>query len=355
MFAVLLAIFACPATSQSFAQQDPPPDAAARLEARGLIRSGNTWVTAQENELRELLAKVRKQDAELRAAAKQADQALAENNRQLALVNQARKEAEEFGRQIDSGTLNVKQINQLTLEFNRRVEFINQAGPNLFDAASRVNSIPLGRLQQKRMELRNSLQESLAKVDRLAETWESSYEGLKDDPAIAADLAEMGKQYRLGPAKNYAPDLARLNRARTSVQDGQIPVNREEDDYRLWVIFNDQQGLQFVYRPDAQWNILTPAAVEELGLEVPADSTEESLSYLPDREVTGRKLPPVSLRLGNQVFPEVTFYVVGVKDADLGSSLGNSALAGAKIEFLPQLLTLKLSGAEPREAPPADK
>ncbi|MDA7979827.1 MAG: hypothetical protein MPJ50_13750 [Pirellulales bacterium] len=346
---ITLLSFTWPALAS--AQRTQADGATKTLEQRGLVRFGLVWVSPEEAKLRELLTAVRKQDAELRKVKRQVDQALAENNRQLALVTQARVEADELGRLIDSGTLDVKQINQLTAEHNRRVDYVNSVGPGLFDAGSEVNNLPLARLQQTLLELRNSLVIKLLEIDRVAVEIEGSYAPFSDDGAIEQALAKLGNNNRLGPAKVYNNELKRLARARTSALNGELPVNREDEDYRLWGVLDEQKGLLFTFLPGFKHRLLSTGDAENLGIEVTEDAVEKTVAYSEERQVKGRLVTISRLRLGSQVFDDVEFLVTGAKDADIGSVLGSSAFNGVRTKFEPQKLTLQMAGAEESKSP----
>lgn len=349
--AAVLAFLAGSTAAQD--QDEKPPGPAERLEARGLVRAGLVWITPVEAELRQLLIDIRKQHAEYRGVTRKFDQALKDNNQQLALVKQARAEANELDRRIDagmaSGALNVRQINQLTAEHNKRVDFVNSVGPGLYDPESKVNSLPLARLQEERIELRNAVILKLLKVDRIVGDVEASYVEFTDDEAIAADVAEAGRNNRLGPTKVYTSDVRRLARARNDVLNEDNPVNREDEEFRMWAILNDEQSVQVTFDPESELRLLSAADADNLGIEIPDDVAEEMLQVSDDKQVAGRPVTFASLRLGNQILVDVTFHVLGDKDADLGSILGGKTLAPAQFQFQPELLMLKVSGAEPAD------
>lgn len=339
--------------TSAFAQDEPPPGPAERLAERGLVRAGRHWITPEEAELRDLLTDVRKRDAEYRGTRRKFDQALAENNRLLTLVNRARDEADELDRQLNAaaaaGSISVKQYNQLTLEHNKRVDYVNTVGPNLFDAESKVNSIPLAQLQQKRIELRNLIIVNLLEIERIAPLVESSYAPFAEDESIAADLEELGGNARLGPAKVYDADIKRLARPRINVWTGDNPLNREGEEYRMWGVLNEQHGVLFTYHPESDLRLLSAADAEALQIEIPINAIEKTLQLTEDRDVVGRQVTLTSLRLGDQFFPDLTFFVLGDKYAGVGSVIGGEAFPDVTFDFEPQMMMLTISGAEEPE------
>lgn len=150
------------------------------------------------------------------------------------------------------------------------------------------------------------------------------------------DLAELLRQLRnekLGPLKNYAPDLKRTAEYDKLVFTDWLPAYQQAGQTRFSAIVNEQAPATFTWSEESDGKLLLPSSLlEPCGLTV-AQNAPQRLVKLGDRRLMARELSLPTLRLGRHVAKDLAGLVLPPEGEDLGARLPRSVLSSLRINI----------------------
>ncbi|MCE9526816.1 MAG: retroviral-like aspartic protease family protein [Planctomycetales bacterium] len=167
-----------------------------------------------------------------------------------------------------------------------------------------------------------------AQAPRLAE----EYARLAKLPEVTAALKQLGNE-KLGPLKNYAPEVKRLTEYDKLVFTDWLPAYQQAGQTRLSAIVNEQAPVTFTWSEESDGKLLLPAGVlEPCGLALPKNSSPQTIKVA-DRTLIAHQLTVPTLRLGRHVAKNLTAWILPPEGEDLGPRLPRQALTGLRINI----------------------
>lgn len=176
-----------------------------------------------------------------------------------------------------------------------------------------------------------------AQTPRLAE----EYAQLLKQADVTAALKQLGE--RVGPQKNYGPEVKRLRDYDKLVFTSWLPVYQQAGQTRLAAIVNEQAPVTFTWSGESNGSLLLPASVlESCGLTLANDAPTRQLK-LAGRSLTTREVVLPALRLGRHVVKDLTALVLPPEGEDLGARLPRSVLSNLRVSIELDRLRLTIS------------
>lgn len=167
-----------------------------------------------------------------------------------------------------------------------------------------------------------------AQTPKLAE----EYARLARLPDVAEALKLLGNE-KLGPLKNYGPEVKRLAEYDKLVFTDWLPAYQQAGQTRLTAIVNEQSSVTFTWQEESEGKLLLPASVlEPCGLNLPEDSPRQTVK-IADRTVSARELVIPTLRLGRHLAKNLTAWILPPEGEDLGARLPRRILTGLRINI----------------------
>lgn len=344
---LVLAVFGLSAASTVRAQSTPEKTAHARqiLLDHGLVPSGNNlWLTRQEASLKRLADSLDALERRHQQAIVKADEALA-SNESIRVRLAAAEAAERTKKGLPAPNKQEQPPNKPSLNSPPDANPPQKLDSQMPDVTGLGEQTPLQQAMIDLVNARTSVQLVVLAIRRDAGKIDAGYDPIKSDNAIRTALKQVGTKARLGPARNYARDLAKANSFAESIFQREIPGYFESGQFRVPALLNEVQPVTFSFHPQDGPLLLAASVGQRLSL------SDKSFSESPQEvEVSGRRLMarPVklaSLRLGPVVLKDVSALVLPPEAEDLGSHLSASTLSGLRTSLQPRRMTLAI---EPR-------
>ena len=167
------------------------------------------------------------------------------------------------------------------------------------------------------------------------------YATLAESQEVTQALRQLAGEHRLGPARNYEPDLRRLGEYERLVFTKWLPIYQQSGQTRVTVIVNERSPLTFTWSDASnQQTVLTAGALDALGLQVPGDAPQTTMKFGKSRTMAARQITLEALRLGRTLVKSVTAHVLPPEGEDLGSRIGRTALAEHSVRLDPERLRM---------------
>jgi hypothetical protein len=314
------------------AQDASPPEE--RLKKQfGLVRlSAAVWGLPLELELKEKLAQLPALRESVVTAEKELDEKAAANRRgwtEAAPALEALKQG--IGRLSPTDPKRIALAEQLaTLEST-------VSEPSRFSLRGEVRA-RLVAFSRDRSLLQLGLLWIRAQVPRM----ESEYARLAKQEDLRTILGQAGNQ-RLGPLKNYAPDVKRTGEYDKLVFTDWLPAYQQAGQTRFSAIVNEQAPVTFTWSEESDGKLLLPASIlEPSGLTVP-ETAPQRMVKLSDRSLMAREVTIPTLRLGRHVAKNLASLVLPPEGEDLGARLPRHVLLGLRINIELDRLRLTVS------------
>ena len=299
---------------------DAPRESASPEEVlqkrHGLVRlSGNVWGLPLEVELKERLAQLQPLKEGIVTAEKDLEDRAAANRRAW---QEAAPALETLKQAITS--LSTSDPKRIVLQQQLGAVEATTSEPSRLSCRADIRG-KLIALSRDRSLLQLAVLWIRAGVPRLHE----QYARLSQVDEVAATIKKLGGD-KLGPLKNYAPELKKLAEHERLVFTSWVPVYQQAGQTRLAAIVNEQAPLTFTWSEETGAIPYLPAsAVESCGLSVPGEAPQKQIR-LAGRSLSIREVVIPALRLGRHVVKDISAWLLPPEGEDLGARLPRVAL-----------------------------
>jgi clan AA aspartic protease (TIGR02281 family) len=341
---ILLAPVArCPAV-------EPPDDAA--LKARGLVRSGTTYVLSAESE-------VQKKINTARALFRSASSALGQKA--------------QYERELADAQAEIGQVEQQLLEINQTLaRGVPPAQHNQLAAMNNALGMRLNQLHRQSSDdvrravagraatEREAFVQAVLDLRKLVDETERQYKELSTDTEVKSALQAlnaaktMKTPYTLGPSRGYLANKAQLEKFEKSVLKEEVPLRKEGGIYWVDVTFNGKITRPMVFDTGASIVVLPAGLAAEVGLN-PGPNDQVVTAVVADgSEVKARRMVVPSLRVGKFTVENVECVVMPPDKRQVAPLLGQTFQRNFSIQFnadAGKLSLTKLDEPEPKPPP----
>ncbi|MDX1944426.1 MAG: hypothetical protein SFU86_03395 [Pirellulaceae bacterium] len=302
------------------------------LAARGLsLLADKYWLLTREIELRDRLARLPKRRERLIGTEKDLEAAIDQNAR-LWRDNQPAMLAlkQSLGRLSPSDPQRGAIERQIAALEGIAVE------PARLGAVAEIR----GRVAQWSSE-RYAMLADVAWIRQTAVIMNEEYRALADDPDVRRALRQAGDGQKLGPQRNYQPELSRLADHERLVATSWTPIFLQSGQTRVTALVDEVAAVTFSWSDSLPAEIvLTASAAEAAGI-VPAENAPRETITLPSgRRLACRKALVAYFQLGPCQLHGVMACVLPPEAEDAGNWLGRSALAEYQVRLVPEKLRM---------------
>lgn len=330
--ATLVAVLALLATVSAAAE--PTADEARQtLVKSGLRVQEATWIHADEAELTADFARLPALEKECHVAKQKVDEVVAANDRTATRLAEAKERVERTLKRLKDPTLTgsdrravedrLREERQRVVDLDKQFKDENELG-EWEPARSAV---------EKLIAARNRLDLTALAIRRRAgdPALKSRYADLKKTPVVAAAL-KAARPGKLGPLRDYAAEIKRLDTADKITHAADVPTYRVESHFRFPVIVNERAAAEFSLRHSTGPTVIPHSLAEAAGVTI--DKSAPAVEYIvsPTRRLTAHWASVPTLRLGGQTIQSARVVVLPPEAEDLAAKLGRDALTGLKTE-----------------------
>ena len=302
------------------------------LLSRELVPSGNVWITRREANLKRAADSLEALKRRHQQAIVKAGEALAVNEAiraQLAAAEAAKRAKTGQPEPIKREPSLSAQPQTTALAATPPTKLNSQ----LPDVTGLGEQTPLQQAMIELASARTAVQLTVLAIKRDAPEIESDYLALQTDSRLQAAIKQVNSNARLGPARNYQRELARVDAIGAGAFRQEIPGYLESGQFRVSGILNESQPVTFNFHTKDGPLLLAASVVQRLGL-ADKDITESPREIVvAGRRVMARPVKLASLRLGLVVVNDVPALVLPPEAEDLGSQISPAALPGYQTNF----------------------
>ena len=195
-----------------------------------------------------------------------------------------------------------------------------------------------GPLRTRLIELaenRCTLTIDLAWIRRAASQLAERYEELVADAEVTRLIEQAGEACRLGPLRNYAAELRRLDEYERLASASHAPAYLQGGRLRVTAAVNDSSCITFTWSEKSDDVTFVPASlIEAAGIEIATEAPRETVRIAGHR-VEARQIVLPSLRLASCVARNVPVYVLPPEAEHLGAQLTPLALSPCRARVEP--------------------
>lgn len=311
------------------------------LLARGFSPVGNIWITRREARLKRIADSLEALERRHQQAIVKASEALSAN--EAIRLRLARAEAAERAKK---GLPDLpKEEPSAGAEILKKTSTSSPAKLNsqLPDVTGLGEQTPLQQTLVELVNARTAVQLAVLTIRREAVTMETDYTSLKSDREVRAALKQVNSNARLGPARNYQRDLARIDVLAAGAFKNDVPGYFESGQFRVSAIANETQSVTFNFQLKNGPLLLTASAAQRLGLTSKDFAESPREVEIASRRVIASPTRLASLRLGAATIKDVPALVLPPEAEDLGSQLSPAALKGYQMDFQPRRMAILLA------------
>ncbi len=191
-------------------------------------------------------------------------------------------------------------------------------------------------------EQRNALWLTAQAIRQKTPLLAEAYDKLAEQPEVAALLRKIGGSHRLGPARNYADDLKRLEQGEQPFLTEWLPLFMSGSRLRFTALANESTPITFTWTSSPEPSFITATQAESLGIEFDAKDDQEEI-VLEKRTFRTRQGVIPRLRLGKYELHAVKVLILPPEAEFAGARLSPVALAGYSAEAQPNRLRLVMT------------
>lgn len=292
------------------------------LKECGLMKfgTGTIWITPSEQQLRRRLGRL---DAF------------------KGIIQNCRKD---LNRQIGANNANRLALDQITAQMKEAkgdaLKLLKQQKKKLEDASDEPKL--LGGRQEVQANLidlmvaRDDLWLVLAAIRKLNRQMRDDYGRLGENPRVTEALAALGDGARLGPAKDYDPELRMLPDYDELVLTDAVPMFLQDKLQRISGILDERVPATFTWEPSGGRVLITANIAELAGLDLSQGKPER----IPERNLPATHIKLTSLRFGRHVLHDVDVLVLPPEGEYLGARIGPEVFKGLTVSPQPEQLQL---------------
>ncbi len=331
----LCCALALPAPIAARADEEQAQHAAEQIrQQHGLVKiTGRVWGLPLEEQLRSRLKRLPDLRERIVTCQKELDERLARNDlawQQAApLIEALRKQIATLSTSDPQRGILAEQLARLEAEV---------VPPAALAGRDAIRTL-LARLGQDRCLLALDLIWIRSTAGSIAER----YRQLAGDEELVRLIKQSGDRCRLGPARNYAAEVRRLDEYDKLVITPQAPLYLQSGRVRVTAIVSDAICVTFSWSEASDAVTFLPAStLRSAGIEVPADAPREMLR-IEGRQIEARAVFLPSLRLGSCHARSVAAYILPPEAEDLGAQLTPLSLSPWRAKVERERLRLVLS------------
>jgi hypothetical protein len=201
--------------------------------------------------------------------------------------------------------------------------------PRLVDLSSRFNAILL----------------SVFAARRDAELLGAEYQSLVQNRDVSRALEQLGGGHRLGPLRDYAPDLRRLDEFEQFVFNQAMPLYLQSGHVRIGAILNERMPVTFTWRESSEATVITAGIAQAAGIVPEPNAPQMTISCGPGRRVRANRVVLATLRFGKHVLRDVEAWLLPPEAEDCGCGISSSAFSGFQAAAEPVHLFFRIEPA----------
>lgn len=168
-----------------------------------------------------------------------------------------------------------------------------------------------------------------------------AYAPLKDTADVPALLAKAGTQHRLGPARDYAGDLKKLNEFERVIATDWIPLVIVGSRQRISLVVNEQTPVTFTWS-SGEPTLLTASMAEAAGVSAAANAKAESVTI--GKTTYGCRTATITyLRIGAHDLRDIPVAILPPEAESIGAQISATALRGLSITAEPERLRMVIT------------
>lgn len=325
---------------------DDAKSAEAVLKAKGLRKSGTTYVLAGE-------ADVQKKLNEGRAVFKEMVNGLAQQQGYARQIQENKQVIRELVQQRImmnqqlAQPMPAAQHNQVVAAFNSVTERLNLLRQDQADPEFK------GKLDAEVGRRREAYIQAVLDLRGLVDATNAAYAALDGDPDVKAAIAAVGQGTKakptLGPSRAYLANVKSLEGAEKSVLTEDVPLRKEGGIFWLDVTFNGKVTRPMAFDTGASSVVLPAEFADAIGLKVGPDA-ETVECQVADGSVVKAKLAAVPvMRVGKFTVKDVPCVVMPAAKKDVPPLLGQTFQRNFTFKFNADAGKLSLSRVEAPE------
>jgi hypothetical protein len=186
------------------------------------------------------------------------------------------------------------------------------------------------------MVARDELLLALTAIRKLDRQVQDDYARLSANPRVTESLAALGDGARLGPAKDYDPELRTLPDYERLVLTDAVPMFLQDKLQRVSGILDERVPATFTWEPAGGRVLITANIAELAGLDLSQGKPER----IPERNLPATRIKLTSLRFGRHVLSDVDVLVLPPEGEYLGARIGPKVFKGLTVSPQPEQLQL---------------
>ena len=338
----LILPLACILWTAEAAAQNEKDEAARLLNAKGMVRVGDTWCVLDEVRLRSAVEPLDRWERRCVALQQQVDDLLQQNRAagtELSQAQAALKQAQDLLKLLPSGNAQRAAVEEESKQQTTRA----QTAKSHFVVPDRLGQDPpLKPALLELIQVRQDLMVSLATIRELAENLDGRYAPLREDAAVSAALRTLGSPHTMGPLRKYDAELRRAGKIEQTTLGGRVPIYREGKKLRVNALLNERTPATFTLLESGGATWITAGIAEAAGIVPTADARRATVRPSPQRTFSAPIVKIAKLRLGKWVLKDVEACILPPEGEDLGAQISREASATAKIVVDPQQLNVRV-------------
>jgi clan AA aspartic protease (TIGR02281 family) len=323
-------------------------EAEATLKAKGLKKSGSTYVLNGEGEVQKRINELRLHSKKLAAATAQQQAMIQQSVDNKQLIRELTEQRILINQQL-AQQLPPQQHNQLVSMVNTVTDRLNLLQRQEYDPdAKRETDRQVGQVREAYTQAAIDLRQV---VDKLAK----SYDAILADSAVLGAIEELGKASKikptLGPSKNHLNNVKTLEKAESMVLTDKINLRREGGIFWLDVTFNGKVTKPMAFDTGASDVVLPYEFASSIGLTPGPDDPIVRCQVADGSIVEARRMTVPSMRVGKFTIQNVSCTVMPQGKKEVPPLLGQTFQKNFMFKFSADTGTLVLSRVEVPEPP----
>lgn len=318
------------------------------LGEKGLRLSANVYVLPEEKELQNGMQRIVPLQRAVTVAQREVNahnktlednkkwikQALAEHIR---LTNQLQN----LRNNTDASNIVVSRLNALVAEIELRRKSDDP------DDATKAVRAKLSKARESYVEVVLNMRQAVDKARKV-------YKELATDTAVAAAIAEAGKDaekaYALGPSKAFENGVKRLEKLEETVLTDNIQLVREGDTWGIEVVLNEKHSKTMIFDTGASKLSLPAALAREIGLTPNSETQSVEVRIADGNTVQGWLMKVDSVRVGKFEAKDVDCVVMPPHLRNVPALLGGAFLNNFSYRMDPDTGRLHMSQVDGGDA-----
>jgi clan AA aspartic protease (TIGR02281 family) len=317
------------------------------LRAKGLRKSGTTYVLPAEAEVQKALADARATYRELANGQAQQQNVEYQSQERKAMIRDLTEQRIALNQQL-AQDLPAAQHNQLVAVVNAVTDRLNLLRQQEADPQARRD------LDAAVARRREAYIQAVLDLRTLVDATNATYAKLADDPEVKQAIEEAGRATKakptLGPSRAYLANVKLLESAEKSVLTENVSLRREGGIYWLDVTFNGKVTKPMAFDTGASSVVLPAEFAAEIGLKPGPDAPVVQCQVADGSLVEARAMTVPTMRVGQFTVKDVPCVVMPASKKDVPPLLGQTFQRNFTLKFSADSGKLTLSRIDAPEA-----